>query len=491
MHLSHLFPNEKLIADPVITALCENSQNAEKGALFFAHTGSRDQGSKYIHAALDKDCVAIVVPVDTSVTDIPATIPVIKTPNTRAELARCARLFYPRAPRHIVAVTGTSGKTSTVYFAQQFLNLSGSRAVALGTLGLNGAITRDGLLTTPEAPELHRTLQELADQNIDALAMEASSQALAQHRLDAVPLTAAAFTNLSRDHLDYHGTPENYLAAKQRLFTDILPPHGTLVVNTDDAASTQIIAAAKTKGQKIIRFGRTDADLTLLTQTLTSTGQNLTLRYQEQNYDLTLNIAGAFQAYNVLAAMGLCLALDIPIAQLVAGASKLQAPPGRMQQILGHPLGAAIYVDYAHKPDALENVLKDLRAHKPERLICVFGCGGDRDAGKRPLMGQIAANYATDIIVTDDNPRSENPKAIRAAILAACPGAQEISNRRTAIHTAIQMAGARDIVVIAGKGHEQGQKFADHTDPFDDVAECIAAIKAIPNASRPTATAAH
>lgn len=482
MRLSDLFPDADLHGDPMITHLAEDSRRTGPGALFFAHIRSKQNGTDFINAAIMAGCVAIVVPKDAAIGSL--SVPVIRVDHTRVEIARCASLFYQGQPNMIVAVTGTSGKTSTTYFAQQIFNTLNHRAVSLGTIGVAGAMTKAESLTTPEAPELHATLQDVARAGITHVMMEASSQGLHQHRLDFVRLQAAALTNLSRDHLDYHGTMENYRDAKAALFTRVLPPTGTAILNADDPAFDYFHAACTMRGQRVITYGRAGRDLALRAQELTPAGQRLTIVYNDKETTFDLAVAGAFQGYNVLAAIGLALACGCAFSDIMRAVPHITAPPGRLQRVDGHPGGACVYVDYAHKPAALENVLQSLQAHHPNKLICVFGCGGDRDTGKRPLMGEIAARLATHVIITDDNPRSEDPAAIRAAILSACPGAQNIGDRRQAMTTALHMAGPGDIVVVAGKGHEQGQKFADHTDPFDDVIVCqdiIAALVSTPS----------
>ncbi len=485
MRLSQLFPNRSFTTDPHVRGLCEDSRLAQPGDIFFAHLGKRADGIGYLNDAIMKGCVAIVVPEGSSLPNILPTLPVVFSTDTRREISRVAAALYPQKPKTILAVTGTSGKTSTTYFVQQIFNLCGVRAVSLGTIGIAGAVTREGSLTTPTAPELHETLAFLHAQGVEVVAMEASSQALAQSRMDHVHLTAAAFLNLSRDHLDYHETLDSYRAAKFRLFQEILPVQGTAIINNNDKTARDLKETVHARGIKCLTYGSTESDFLLTAHQITSNGQQITFTHQEKSYTVMLHVPGRFQVENMLAAFGLSVAAGLGIDQILAVAPQIQAPPGRLQPITGHPQGAKIYVDYAHKPDALENVLRELKNQAPQKLICVFGCGGDRDAGKRPLMGEISARYATHTIVTDDNPRTEDPAAIRAAIRAACPDALDISDRRQAIRTALSMAGTDDIVLIAGKGHEQGQKFATHTDPFDDVIEAEKAIQSLIFSSSP------
>jgi UDP-N-acetylmuramoyl-L-alanyl-D-glutamate--2,6-diaminopimelate ligase len=481
LHLSHLFPDAPLTHDPVVTSLCEDTRRAQTGAIFFAHTGSKQNGLAFIDDAIMRGCVAIVVPKDADLKNIPNTAPVIRVTNTRAALSHAAAIMYPGQPEHMVAITGTSGKTSTAYFVQQFLNLLEKRAVSIGTIGVAGAVTQELSLTTPEAPVLHNMLQTLAASGITHAAIEASSQAIIQHRLDDVNFSAASFLNLSRDHLDYHDTMDNYFVAKARLFDELLPPGTPVILNADDAYTPALMNICAARGLQPITFGAAPhADMRLVQHTLSPTGQDIIFTAGQATHQFHTTIAGTFQAMNIMAAMGLCCAMGLHIDDLVAVAPQIIAPPGRLQPVTGHPAGAAIYVDYAHKPGALENVLTALRAHNPNRLICVFGCGGDRDVGKRPLMGEIAARLSDDVIITDDNPRSEDPAKIRAEIAAAAPRARNIGDRRLAIQTAISECQSGDILVIAGKGHEQGQKFATHTEPFDDL---LVAEQAIQNLS--------
>lgn len=477
MLLSNLLHVESGTMNPDITALCEDSRDAVAGALFFAQAGHKTDGTKFINDAIMRGCVAIAVPDDVDTTSVPPHIAIVHHKNLRILAAQCAAKMYPGQPDHIVAVTGTSGKTSTTYFVQQLLNACRHKSVSLGTLGLAGAINESSHLTTPQAPALHATLQRLKDARVHVVAMEASSQALAQHRMDCVRLSAAALTNLSRDHLDYHGDMDTYFAAKKRLFTELLPASGTAIINADDHTFEALRDALNARAIKTQTYGRNGSDFKLIDHTLDHHGQHLRITLYDKAYTIMLRMAGAFQAANVLCALALAHTVHDNIDDLVTATAYLYAPPGRLQPVPGHPKGAAIYVDYAHKPDALAAVLQGLRAHGPKRLICLFGCGGDRDAGKRPIMGEIAARLSDAVIVTDDNPRTEDAATIRAQIIAAAPKARNISDRRTAIQTAIAELQSGDILLIAGKGHESGQIFADHTDPFNDVAEAETAIR--------------
>ncbi len=479
MRLADLYPDTPGGTNITITALCEDSRRAIPGAIFFAHSGSKKNGLSFISSAIMAGCVAIIVPEDTNTSDfsqnIPHNVPIIPVKNTRADIARCAAIFYSKQPRYIFAVTGTSGKTSVTYFIQQLCNQMNKSAVSIGTIGVAGAISRKETLTTPEAPELHALLNDVAQQGINYAAIEASSQAIIQHRIDKVSIHAAAFTNLSQDHLDYHQTIENYFAAKLRLFSEILPQNGTAVLNFDDQKCADILKICRNRGIRTITYGtKIGADIYLNDHTLTPNGQRVTFTFRDTPYTFDTTVAGKFQATNMLCALALVTSCGFSFSEIIKHLGHLVAPPGRLEPITGHPNGAQIYVDYAHKPDALLNVLQELRAHHPRRLSVVFGCGGDRDTSKRALMGDIAARYADDIIITDDNPRSEDPSIIRRMIIEGAHSAHtraiihEIADRRTAIHRGISELKYGDILVIAGKGHEQGQKFKDYTEPFDD-----------------------
>jgi UDP-N-acetylmuramoyl-L-alanyl-D-glutamate--2,6-diaminopimelate ligase len=374
-------------------------------------------------------------------------------------------------------VTGTNGKTSVVGFARQLWTALGHPAASLGTLGLESP-AHPGVagLTTPDPIALHRLLAELTQAGIDHLALEASSHGLDQHRLDGVQIQAAAFTNLSRDHFDYHGDLEHYLAAKQRLFSELLAAEGTAVLNADQPPFGQLAEACRARGIAVLDYGRNARHLRLVEQTARAHGHTLTVALGGRTARIETGLVGAFQADNLLAALGLVLATGSDPDAALAALGGLQGAPGRLQQVGTHPSGAPVFVDYAHAPDALEQVLRALRPHTEGRLVVVFGCGGDRDRGKRPIMGEIAARLADRAFVTDDNPRGEDPATIRRAVMAGCPGGIEIGDRRAAIRTALAGLEAGDLLVVAGKGHEQGQIVGDRVLPFDDVQEVRAAL---------------
>ncbi len=456
-------------AEVEISGLTADSRRVAAGYLFAALPGSRVDGRDFIPQALDKGAAAVLAPEGTRMPDGRRDVALITDANPRRRLALLAARFYGRQPETACAVTGTNGKTSVASFTRQLWQALGHPAASLGTLGLQPPrADAPASLTTPDPVELHRCLAALARDHIDHVVLEASSHGLDQYRLDGIRVSAAAFTNLTRDHLDYHGTMEAYLAAKLRLFTELLQPEGTAVVNVDDPAGAEISAACRARGVKLISYGKGAADLRLLSQEPTATGQNLKLEVFGKAYDVALPVAGAFQGENVLAALGLVLAGGADTDRAVAALTQVSGVPGRVELVGATPAGGHVYVDYAHTPDALETVLKALRPHTAARLFVIIGCGGDRDRGKRPQMGRIAVTLADQAIITDDNPRSEDPATIRQEMLVEAPGAQEIGDRGAAIATAVAALGPGDVLVIAGKGHETGQIVGGQVLPFDD-----------------------
>lgn len=452
----------------VVSGLTADSRAVAVGNLFAALPGAKADGLSFVPQAVAAGAAAILVGAGQKV-DVPGHVVVIEADQPRLALAKIAARFYGRQPKIIAAVTGTSGKTSTSVFARQLWSLLGHRAASLGTIGLIGPGLEYGeSLTTPDPVKLHQLLAELVDHDIHHLAMEASSHGLDQFRLDGVEVSAAAFTNLSRDHLDYHGNMEAYLTAKLRLFAELLPAGGAAIVNADIAEADRIIAITRERKHRLITFGRARGDLRLVKQQPLSTGQQLQLDVFGKRFDVTFSVAGLFQAENLLAALGLVIGEGEKPEMAVAMIDRLTGVHGRIERVATTPSGAAVYVDYAHKPAGLEAVLSTLRPHTTGRLVVVFGCGGDRDRGKRPEMGALAMRLADRVIVTDDNPRSEDPAAIRAAILAAAPGASEIGDRAQAIRSAMHDLKAGDLLVIAGKGHETYQLIGDQKLDFDD-----------------------
>lgn len=485
MRLTDLTELYKGSENPDISGITLDSRKVQKGWLFAALPGAKFDGRNFIGAAARNGAVAILTPRGT---DVPDGVICIEDDNPRRTLALMAARFYGRQPEYIAAVTGTNGKTSTVYFTQQLWEMLGHKSASLGTLGVKGeGVERSGSLTTPDPVSLQEEVAGLAESGVTHLAVEASSHGLDQHRLDGLKVTAAGFTNISRDHLDYHETMEAYLAAKSRLFSDLLAEDGTAVLNTDVPEYGALKGIAEKRGVKILSYGTNGEALRLLERVPTSHGQDVKLEVGGREYGFTLPLVGDFQVMNALCAAGLVLSENLESVQkVIEGLSKIKGAPGRLELVSGHPAGAAVYVDYAHTPDALDRVLDALRPHTDGRLFCIIGCGGDRDKGKRPLMAQIAFEKADVAIITDDNPRSEDPAAIRADMMAGAPQAREIGDRREAIHTVISELQKGDILVIAGKGHETGQIINGVVEPFDDVAEAKAAISSITDLSKQT-----
>jgi UDP-N-acetylmuramoyl-L-alanyl-D-glutamate--2,6-diaminopimelate ligase len=475
LRLSDLLQKD-LPVDPLIEGVTADSRKVERGFLFAALPGAKADGKAFVPAALARGAVAVLAGEHMPGLDAP----VVKVGDPRRSYALAAAAFYGAQPATCVAVTGTNGKTSVAAFCRQIFAAAGHASASMGTLGVQAGdeqITPPGL-TTPDAADVARLMAELAGRGVTHLAMEASSHGIDQRRLDGVTLKAAGFLNLTQDHLDYHGTMGVYRAAKLRLFDTLLPRGGAAVLNADSDAYTAFAAAAVTHGHTVMSVGAMGQGLTLVGRALLPGGQRLKVRAWGRPYELTLPLAGAFQASNALVAAGLCIAVG-EAPELVLGAlERLKGAPGRLQRVGVSASGGEAYVDYAHTPDGLSTVLTALRPHAAGRLVVVLGAGGDRDRGKRPLMGAIAADLADVAIVTDDNPRSEDPAAVRAQILAGGVGLKEIGDRRAAIRAAVAMLEAGDILVVAGKGHEQGQTVGDQVLPFDDVAETRAALGA-------------
>jgi UDP-N-acetylmuramoyl-L-alanyl-D-glutamate--2,6-diaminopimelate ligase len=448
-----------------ITGLTADSRAVKPGFLFVAVPGTKQDGAIYVPPAVAAGAVAVMA--DRALA-LPEGVALVQVPDVRRALALAAAGFYARQPATIAAVTGTSGKTSVAAFTRQIWAALGHKAASMGTIGL---ITPDkaiyGSLTTPDPVDLHRTLDEIAGAGVTHLAMEASSHGLDQHRLDGVRVTVASFTNLSRDHLDYHPTLEAYLAAKLILFERIMRPDGTAVIVADSAEAATVIAAARRRKLEVMTVGRTGDGIRLVDAAIDGFAQTLRLAHAGRTHTVRLSLVGGFQVENALVAAGQAIASGGEPAAVFAALERLEGAKGRLE-LVGRRNGAPIFVDYAHKPDALAKAIEALRPYVKRRLVVVFGAGGDRDHGKRPLMGAIAAEKADRVIVTDDNPRSEEPAKIRAAILEAAPGATEIGDRRAAIRSAIHELAAGDVLLIAGKGHETGQIIGKQTLPFSD-----------------------
>lgn len=468
--------------DPTITGVTADSRKVRPGFLFAALPGSKADGRTFIAKAIEQGAAAVLAPED--VVGLP--VPVVHAKDIRRAYGLAASKFWNRQPPVCVAITGTNGKTSIAAFCRQMFAILGRKSGSMGTLGVvvseagkaDVALTPPGL-TTPDAADVAELMAKMAEMGVTHVALEASSHGIDQRRLDGVKLTAAGFTNFTQDHLDYHGTMGAYRAAKLRLFDTLLPTGSTAVLNADSDQYEAFAAAAVTHGHTLISTGEAGEGIKLLERILTPDGQTLTVEHKGVRHIVRLPLAGGFQADNALVAAGLCIAAGEEPSSVFAALEQLEGAPGRMQRVGTGPRGGEAYVDYAHTPDGLETLLKALRPHVRGKLIAVFGAGGDRDAGKRPLMGEIAARLADIAIVTDDNPRSEDPASIRAAILAAAPGAREIGDRREAIRVAAAMLEDGDVLAVAGKGHEQGQLVAGVNHPFDDVAETAAALEAL------------
>ena len=473
MRLRDLFSDEATI-DPqaeavVVTGLAVDSRAVRPGDLFFALAGSKTDGAGFIDSAIASGAVAIAG-------DHPpqgaCRVPFVATPNPRRALALAAAKFYPRQPATIVAVTGTSGKTSVTAFTRQIWQRLGHASASIGTIGLvSEKRTIYGSLTTPDPIALHRQLDEIAAEGVTHLAFEASSHGLDQYRLDGVRVRAGGFTNLTRDHMDYHPDVAHYLAAKLRLFRDLVAADGAAVISADHDCSQAVIDAARAKNLRIVTVGSkgdgAGEGIRLVGADIDGFAQKLELEHRGRRHAVRLPLVGEFQIENALVAAGLAIGTGSEPEAVFAELELLEGAKGRLEQVAERN-GAPIFVDYAHKPDALAKALQALRPYAKRKLVVVFGAGGDRDTGKRPLMGAIAAENADSVIVTDDNPRSENPELIRSAILSTAKGAREIGDRAEAIRTAIAGLEPGDALLIAGKGHETGQIVGDRTLPFSD-----------------------
>ena len=458
-----------------ITGIAADSRKVKAGFLFFAIAGARADGAHFARAAAAAGAVAVAA--EQRPDGLPAEVVFVPVANARRALALAAAKFFTRQPGIIAAVTGTSGKTSVAAFTRQIWSALGFPAASIGTIGVVSPTAETyGSLTTPDPVELHRTLDQLAGERVTHLALEASSHGLDQHRLDGVRIAAGAFTNLSRDHLDYHPTIEAYLAAKLRLFEELIAPNGTAVIDVDDCYAGQVVAAAKKRGLKIMTVGVNGDDIKLIGGAIDGFAQVVSIGHGGREFKVKLPLVGAFQVQNAAVAAGLAIATGAEPARVFAALELLTGAKGRLE-LAGAKNGAPIFIDYAHKPDALKKALEALRPYASGKLVVVFGAGGDRDSGKRPIMGRIAAENADRVIVTDDNPRSEQPSAIRAAILAATPGATEIGDRNEAIRASIAALKTGDVLLIAGKGHETGQIVGDRVLPFSDHDAVAAALQ--------------
>ncbi|UOA14297.1 MULTISPECIES: UDP-N-acetylmuramoyl-L-alanyl-D-glutamate--2,6-diaminopimelate ligase [Sulfitobacter] len=481
--LSSLGLTARAGANPMITGIAVDSREVREGTLFAAMPGSRVHGAEFIQYALRMGAVAVLT--DAAGAKLAAEelagsdAALVVSDSPREALARTAALWFGGQPATMIAVTGTNGKTSVSTFVRQIWVEMGLPAVNLGTTGVEGAWAAPLAHTTPEPITLHRTLAEAAQNGITHAAMEASSHGLDQRRLDGVTLKAAGFTNFTQDHLDYHETFEAYFAAKAALFARVLPEDGTAVVNIDDEKGVDIAAIARARGCEVITVGRDGGDLHLQGQRFDATGQDLRFSWRGKTYQKRLNLIGGFQGDNVLLAAGLVIACGADPQEVFDTLPHLTTVRGRMQLAATRDNGAAVFVDYAHTPDAVATALAAMRPHVMGRLVAIVGAGGDRDRAKRPLMGQAATENADMVIVTDDNPRSEDPASIRAAVLGGAPDAMEVGDRAEAILRGVDALEPGDALLIAGKGHETGQTVGDDVLPFDDVEQASVAVAAL------------
>ncbi len=460
-------------ADLRVTGFAIDHRKVADGTIFGAFRGAKFNGEDFIADAIAAGALAVVALPDATVLGALH----IVSDNPRKTFAQIAAKFFAPFPKSIAAVTGTNGKTSTAELSRQLWRMAGYNAASIGTLGITTADeqVRTGL-TTPDIVTFLSNMSGLSREGVSHAIFEASSHGLDQYRVAGVSVGVVAFTNLSRDHLDYHGGMDSYFEAKMRLFDEIASDAATAVIWADDSWSEKAIARAKKRDLNLITVGENGRGIRLISRKPTQLGQDLEIEVQGEIYKINLPLIGAYQASNALTACGVVIGSGEKAEDVIANLSRLQTVRGRLERAAIARSGAPIYVDYAHTPDGLDAAIKALRPHTNGRLIVVFGAGGDRDVGKRPLMGVVAKDHADICIITDDNPRGEDPTAIRGAIRQGAPDALDIGDRREAIAKAIQMAAAGDIVLIAGKGHEQGQIVGDRILPFDDVEvarECI------------------
>lgn len=469
--------------NPSLTSLEVDSRRVKEGTLFAAMPGSVVHGASFVDKALAQGAVAILTDVQgaqlagDAARAAGAALVISEQP--REALARTAALWFGSQPKTMIAVTGTNGKTSVSTFVRQIWIELGLEAVNLGTTGVEGAWAAPLAHTTPEPITLHSTLTQAAENGITHAAMEASSHGLDQRRLDGVTLKAAGFTNFTQDHLDYHETFDAYFDAKAGLFARVLPMDGTAVINIDDPRGVDMAAIASARGCKVITVGRDGGDLHLKSQRFDATGQDLRFEWRGKTYQKRLDLIGGFQADNVMLAAGLVIACGADPAAVFDTIPHLTTVRGRMQLAATRDNGAAVFVDYAHTPDAIATALSAMRPHVMGHLVAIVGAGGDRDTAKRPLMGAAAAENADVVFVTDDNPRSEDPAIIRAAVMGGCPDATEVGDRAEAILRGIDKLEPGDALLIAGKGHEAGQTIGDDVLPFDDVEQASVAVAAL------------
>ncbi|MEM7438504.1 MAG: UDP-N-acetylmuramoyl-L-alanyl-D-glutamate--2,6-diaminopimelate ligase [Pseudomonadota bacterium] len=472
-----------LDGDAAVTGLCVDSRACEPGDLFAALPGVNIHGAEFVPFALRMGASAILTdPEGAEVLarggeDLP--VPLVVRNDPRRALAIAAARFFGAQPATMIAVTGTNGKTSVANFTRQIWEYLELSAVNFGTTGVEGAYAASMSHTTPEPVTLHKLLKTLDLEGVTHASMEASSHGLAQRRLDGVYLTAAAFTNFTQDHLDYHETFEEYFEAKAGLFDRVLPPEGSAVINIDDPKGPELVRRAEARGQVVITLGTGQGDMNISGSRFDATGQEVRFIWNGTAHTVRLGLIGGFQAANVLTAAALAIASGARSEEVFAALLSLTGVPGRMQLAATRANGASVFVDYAHTPDAVRTALRALRPHVLGRLVVVLGAGGDRDPGKRPLMGRAAADEADVVFVTDDNPRSEDPAVIRRAVMAGCPEATEVGDRAAAILAGVDALQPGDALLVAGKGHETGQVVGDDVLPFDDVEQSSVAVRAL------------
>ena len=460
-------------SDAKVTGLTCDSRAVEPGFVFAALPGTVTDGRKYIESALKNGASAIL---STKGLELPVSY--VGSDEPRLDYAKMAAALYAGQPETLVAMTGTNGKSSTVEFLRQIWAYAGRQAACFGTLGVQAPKGYRSLThTTPDAVALHKTLSELTDEGVTHAAMEASSHGLDQYRLDAVKVTASGFTNLTQDHFDYHADAEDYFMAKARLFTELTPKGAPVVINTNDEYGQRLVGMCAARGQEVMQVGWTGQDIRIDEVMPRASSQIVTLVIRAERHKIELPLAGEFQVLNAVSALGLALVTGVEKDVALKALENLYGVAGRMERAGQTKDGAPIFVDFAHTEDGLDKLLRSVRPHTMGKIIVAFGCGGDRDPDKRAKMGKVAAKLADDVIVTDDNPRTEDAATIRKAVLAGCPDAIEIGDRASAIREGIQRLGPQDCLVIAGKGHEQGQIVGDKVIPFSDVEQVKLALK--------------
>ena len=465
------------VAGVDIKGLTADSRRVEPGMLFAAIPGTALDGRDFISQAVEKGASAILAPLGTK-----AAVPVMESKEPRLDYAKLAAQLYPGQPDTLVAITGTNGKSSTVEFLRQIWARAGHKAACFGTLGITTSKGVEPLKhTTPDAVALHRTLSDLAGQGITHAAMEASSHGLKQYRMHAVELTAAGFSNLTQDHFDYHPDFQDYFSSKAKLFTELLPEGASAVINTSDEYGERMAELAKARGQDVLEVGWAGAHIRIDEIMPRAGSQDLTLVIHGKRYGIRLPLAGEFQSLNAVQALGLAMVTGVELNDALMALELLSGVPGRLEAVGETPDGAPVYVDFAHTEDGLEKLIRSIRPHTMGKIVVVFGCGGDRDPLKRPKMGAVASRLADSVIVTDDNPRTEDAASIRKEVMAGAPDASEIGDRRAAIREGLSRLGRGDCLVVAGKGHEQGQIVGDQTLPFSDQEEVRKALKEMHN----------